>query len=304
MPSRSGSEPSGPSSYGPDAPDVTAALDRLYAAPLDGFVAVRRELAGQLKAGGDVAASRLVGALAKPSRTAWALNQVARKRPALVQAALDAHVTAQAVQKGGDAEAMRASARAYRDRVTEVIALATQLVHEDGSELASAQGRRIGATLQAVATGGDPGLREALVKGQLVGDVDVEDPFAGLELGPRAEHDGPRGTRAAPATAARSLPHEPSARHGATDSAAARAGADAAARQAAERERQARAQEREVKRARLAALETEAKEARASAREAEVTATRAQSEAERARRAVEAIEKRIEEARRDPRGDA
>jgi len=290
------------------SPDVTAALDRLYGAPLDGFVAMRRELAVELKAGGDVAAARLVGALVKPSRTAWALNQVARKRPALVQAAFDAHASAQAVQKGGDAEAMRASARLYRDRVTEVIALATQLVHEDGSELAPAQGRRIGATLQAVATGGDPALREALAKGRLAVDVDVEDPFAGFELVAGAAHARPRGARAVPATAARSSPHEPGARPAANDTTAARAEATAAARQAAERERerdrQARAREIEVKRARLAALETEAKVARASAREAEVTARRAQSEAERARRAVEAIEKRIEEARRGLRGDA
>jgi chromosome segregation ATPase len=61
----------------------------------------------------------------------------------------------------------------------------------------------------------------------------------------------------------------------------------------------ARAQEFEKRRERLAALEAEAKEARASAREAEVVAGRAQAEAERARRAVEALDKRLDEARRE-----
>jgi hypothetical protein len=287
----------GPAGDGGGKPgQVSEARDRLYAAPLDGFVALRRELAVALKAAGDPAASRTVAAMAKPSRTAWALNQVARKRPDLVKGALDGYASAQAAQKDGEGEAMRASARLYRDRVAEVIDAASGFVREDGSELGSAQGRRIGATLQAIASGGDAALREGLVRGRLVADVDVDDPFAGLEF----PLDGPdrKADRATKQPAHRSRhspspgPSHGSAHRGVPDEVA------AARVRAAERERVVRAQELEKRRARIAALEAEAKEARASAREAEVVAGRAQAEAERARRAVEALDRRLDEARR------
>jgi hypothetical protein len=276
---------------------VSEAGDRLYAAPLDGFVPLRRELAVALRAAGDPASSRIVAAMAKPSRTAWALNQVARKRPDLVKNALDGYASAQAAQKDGEGEAMRASARLYRDRVAEVIDAASAFVREDGSELGPAQGRRIGATLQAIASGGDAALREGLVRGRLVADVDVDDPFAGLEV----PLDGPdRKAQRAVKEAEHRSRHSPSPgpSHGSGHRSVPDEVAAARAR-AAERERAARAQEVEKKRARIAALEAEAKEARASAREAEVVAGRAQAEAERARRAVEALDKRLDEARRE-----
>jgi hypothetical protein len=71
-------------------------------------------------------------------------------------------------------------------------------------------------------------------------------------------------------------------------------------REAREREARQRALEKQRElRERVASLEGEVKGARAAAREAEVVASRAQAEAERARRAVEAIDKRLEEARRE-----
>jgi hypothetical protein len=282
----------GPAGHGDDE-HVAQATDRLFAAPLDSFVALRREIAVALKTRGDAAGGRRVAAMAKPSRTAWALNQVARQRPEVVKAALEAHAKAQAVQAEGDADAMRASARLYRERVAAVVETAEEFFRGGGGGLTPAQGRRVGATLQAIASGGDPALREALVKGRLVTDVDDDEPFAGLELATGSRrHEG--AIRSRPVVASSST-HDARAKSDA-EATAARA---RAAQRDAERERHARVQEREKKRARLAALEAEVKEARASAREAEVVAARAQSDAERARRAVEALEKRIDEARRE-----
>jgi hypothetical protein len=285
----------GPAGHGDDE-QVAQVTDRLFAGPLDSFVALRREIAVALKARGDAAGGRRVAAMAKPSRTAWALNQVARRRPEVVKAALDAHAKAQAIQADGDADAMRATARLYRERVAAVVETAEEFSRGDGggSGLTPAQGRRIGATLQAIAGGGDPALRDALEKGRLVTDVDDEEPFAGLEVDGTGSRRYEGASRPRPEVAPSST-HEARTKSDA-EAVAARA---RAAQRDAERERHARAQEREKKRARLAALEAEVKEARASAREAEVVAARAQSDAERARRAVEALEKRIDEARRD-----
>jgi hypothetical protein len=284
---------------------VSEALDRLFAAPLDEFVSLRRELAAALKKAGDVASSRAVAAATKPSRTAWALNQVARRRPELVKAALDAHEAAQRSQKEGAGESMRSSARLYRERVATVIEAAGSFVEEDGSELGPAHGRRIGATLQAIAGGGDAAQRDALVEGRLVADVDLDDPFAGVEIEPGVLRE--RAARNVGDGAGHRGPSSP--HRGSDDLSAARTrAADRQAREASERarreaqevrEKDARAKAIAKQREHIAALEAEVKGARAAAREAEVIASRAQTEAERARRAVEAIDKRLEEARRE-----
>ena len=297
--------------------EVAGALDGLYDAPFDEFVPRRRELAAKLRAGGDAAGARLVLAATKPSRTAWALNQVARRRPEVVKAALSARVKAAATQTTGEAEALRAAARAYRERLADVVQAAGDAVRDDGGELTVAQGRRISATVQAVAGDEDEGARERLLAGRLVADVDVDDPFAGLELGPARE---PRhapalrddlAARRTVAEAARARARDATHAHAksrdvekAGDLEKARARERELEQQAREREEEKRGRELEKARARVAGLEEEARAARTAAREAEVAASRAQADADRLRRAVEAVEKRLSEAKRDVRSRA
>jgi hypothetical protein len=273
------------------AGDAAGALDRLYAAPFDEFVSTRRELVASLRAAGDVAGARVVAAATKPSRTAWALNQVARRRPELLAAALDARARAAAVQASGDA--LRASARAYRDRLTELVQAASDVLREDGGELTASQGRRISATVQAIAGSDDASVREALLAGRLAADVDVDDPFAGLEAGPVHER---RGTASSPREA---LPPRqgPKRSHEAESALEKTRERERLAREREQREQETHAAELEKTRARVAALEDEARQARGAARDAEVAAGRAQAEAERLRRAVDAVEKRLSEAR-------
>jgi hypothetical protein len=260
------------------------ALERLYAAPLDGFIGLRRELAAAFRKAGNAAVSRDVAAAPKPSRTAWALNQVARRHPALLVAVLDARATALASQKGGDSEAVRASARAYRERVAAAVQAASQILREAGASGANAtQSRRMGTTLQALAGGGDAAGRARLLAGRLVADVDVDDPFAGLEMGPARDRPRPE-----PLPADELAPRR-----------AARAAAEATARaRAVQREKDKKGQEVAKANVRIRALEERAAAARASARQAEIAATRAQSEADRARREVDAVEQQLIEARR------
>lgn len=259
---------------------VGAAVERLHAAPLAAFVALRRELAAELRKAGETQASRMVATAPKPSRTAWALNQVARRQPELLNAVLQARAIAVASQKSGDPTSARATARAYRERVSDAVHAAGEFLGEAGSQLTATQGRRIGATVQALAGAEDAEGRARLLGGRLVADVDLDDPFAGLELGPAPERRG----------AAIPPPRD--------DLAPRRAARAAAERERiAQRERERRAHELEKARARVRSLETELTQARASARHAEVAATRAQSEAERARRAADALEQRLDEAR-------
>jgi hypothetical protein len=275
------------SGAGVSADAVSAALDRLYGARLDEFIALRRDLAAALRKGGNAPASRLVAAASKPSRTAWALNQVARRRPEILVAVLDARTKAVAAQKDGTSEAVRATARAYRDEVARAVRAAAEILQQAGVDLPAIQARRLGSTVQALA-GEEADGRAKLLGGRLVADIEVDDPFAGLEVG----LDRERRTVEAP------VRDDVAERRVARAARATQAAAEAARERAGERERERKAQELEKARDRLRALEQEASEARATARQAEVAATRAQADADRARRAVEAVERQLDEARR------
>jgi hypothetical protein len=241
----------------PKPDPLSEALDRLYGAPLERFVALRRELVASLRGSGDAAASKVVGSAVKPSRTAWALNQIARRRPELLSALFAARDRATAAQNRGDSDELRGCVRAYRERLAEVVDRARSAAAEAAMDLSAAQGRRIGETLQACAAGSE--ARAGLLAGRLSQDVALEDSFAGLGPGPVPKgHQEKGGERQA---------------------------------------RQARQRAIDQARDQVATLEHRAAEARAAARQASALARRAQSEAEDAARAAAEAEQKLERAR-------
>lgn len=116
-------------------------VDALYALDPSEFVAARDALAKDLKAAGDQDAAAGVKSLKKPTKAAWAINQVARSHPDDVAALLDAGATLRerqaAALSGGDAGALRDAAadrrNAVRTLVGHVVALAGVTVREDAS---------------------------------------------------------------------------------------------------------------------------------------------------------------------------
>ena len=70
--------------------DLAAGIDRLYALPLEEFVAARNELARALKKDGEADAAAEIAALKKPTLVAWAVNQLAHTRRREVDLLLDA----------------------------------------------------------------------------------------------------------------------------------------------------------------------------------------------------------------------
>lgn len=61
--------------------DVESAIQELYGAPREEFIARRRELARAARAEGDTAAATEIERLAKPTTAAWIANQLARTDP-------------------------------------------------------------------------------------------------------------------------------------------------------------------------------------------------------------------------------
>jgi hypothetical protein len=252
------------------------AIEQLYGAPLERFVPLRRELVARLRSAGDLPASRLLAAMNKPSRAAWALNQVARHEARRLRELFGAWDAAAAAQKEGDANQVRASTRQYRDRVLEVTNAARDLLAQGGANPNAVLLRQIGASLQAACAGGAE-TREQLLSGRLADDIDSEDPLAGLEMGPPVR----RRTGDAASKGSDSSQRE-------TD-----------ARVARERQRERQEREQRIDQARelVKLLDEKARAARAASRDAVTAAKRAETEAARASQAAKDADARLEAAR-------
>lgn len=154
------------------APDQ--ALDDLYALPLEEFTPARNDLAARLRKAGQRDDAEAVKRLAKPSITAWALNQVARREPEAIGALLDAGAalaTAQrALMAGRDRAGFRSATEAQRVALERLLRSAAGILQEAGHPANKATLDRLEATLRAAANGHEAGA--VLRRGVLVEDLD------------------------------------------------------------------------------------------------------------------------------------
>ena len=63
-------------------PDFEAVVDELYAAPPSSFTSLRTDAVKEARGRGDRELAKAIGALRKPTRSAWVLNQLVRSSPA------------------------------------------------------------------------------------------------------------------------------------------------------------------------------------------------------------------------------
>jgi hypothetical protein len=149
--------------------DLPDAADPLYELPLEDFVRERDALAGRLRQDGDKEAAAQVKQLTKPSRAAWAVNQLVRSQPKARQALVEAGEASQrAAERLGDPEAadeLRLAATAGRRAVSELMAAARGLVSRDGKSLGEGPLRGVEDTLHAALA--DPEIRAKVAEGRL-----------------------------------------------------------------------------------------------------------------------------------------
>ena len=175
-------------------PDVERELDHLYGLPLGEFTAARNELAKRLKKAGQTAEAERVGALAKPSVSAWAVNQLPRREPAGVRGLLDAGEQLVDAQRealaGKGADSFDAANRRQRDAVRALVRAATAVLTDAGHRPSDAIKERLASSLRAASV--DPDGRRLLESGRL--EADVESGGLGLLAG-----IAPSGRKRAPA---------------------------------------------------------------------------------------------------------
>jgi hypothetical protein len=237
-------------------------LDRLFGLPLDAFVGARDEAARALRRCGDTGAAERVGALRKPSVSAWAVNQLARRHPDRLGRLLESGERLRAAHRaaltGGGRTGLAEASRAERVAVAELVEAAAGALAAAGRPASEAVRDRIAGTLHAAAREGE--AAELVRKGRLVRDLDPSG-FGGL-VAPAAPGDAP--------------PAEPEA--------AGRSGREAPARERRRADRRAR----EEARRQASAAADAAILARRQAERLRHAADRAEEAAARARSAADA----------------
>jgi hypothetical protein len=149
-------------------------LDRLYGLPLDGFIAARDEAARQLKQEGQAEAAAEVAGLRKPSVSAWAVNQLARRHVDRLAELLESGERLRAAHRaalaGRGASGLAAAGRTERGVVAELVELAARELEAAGRPASPGVRERIGNTLHAAAH--DTAAAALVRRGRLTRDLD------------------------------------------------------------------------------------------------------------------------------------
>jgi hypothetical protein len=218
---------------------VADSVDELYALPLEEFTSARNDLAKRL---GDPDIRKLK----KPSVSAWAANQLARRREVDVRRLLRAGERLEQAQRGlvgGGGQREFADAQSEeRDAVRRLRSEAAEILREGGHPASDATLERLAGTLRAAAASKEG--RSTLREGRLTEDLEPLGfgVFEGLVPQPRSGR-----ARTRPAAAPRPNPRLEKAR---AELDAARAEADAAVKASKAAEREAEAARRAADRAR------------------------------------------------------
>ena len=257
-----------------DDAGAAAGIDGLFQLPLAEFTASRNALASRLKKAGRGDDAEVVKGLAKPSVSAWVVNQLYwRQREAFdrLLSAGERFRTAQSAQLGGQSVDIREPLEARRTALAHLAKLAAATLRDAGHAASPEAMRRITTTLEALSVYGS--LPDAPPAGRLVDDVDPPGFETLASLVPRVG----RGSKGDEPT--RIIPFQQKARK----------------RRGQKNGAPSPEQEEELRRARLAAV----KDAEASLREARKTAQQAEAALKKAAaRAKEAEQEKLEAEQR------
>ena len=162
-------------------------LDALFRLPVAEFTAARNTLAAQLKKGGRRDESDRVKALAKPSISAWAVNQLYwnhREAFDRLIATGERFRKAQSSGRAGKVADMREALDARRDALSHLSDLATALLRDADSSPTPETIHRISTTLEAMSAYAS--FPDDLRPGRLTRDVDPPGFESFASLIPRA----------------------------------------------------------------------------------------------------------------------
>ena len=155
-------------------------LDDLFRLRPEEFTAARNALAKRLKSEGERERAAEVQVLRKPTVTAWALNQVAREQPEVVDRVIHAgEGLRSAMEKaiGGDRSNFQSAQSEERHSIQEAVDAASTVMEAAGVQVTETSRQRMTDTLRAATV--DASVEDLLRRGVLVADTSA--PGFGLE---------------------------------------------------------------------------------------------------------------------------
>ncbi len=280
----------------PEARDLDHALDELYGVTPKEFVGTRKSLAAELRTGGDATAAKQLAEARRPTTAAWALNQLARAHPELVDELIERGAELRRVQSRaatGGADRLR---EATAERRAALDAAADAALALAGEITANPEAHRDAITATLEAGSADESIGEVVRAGRLVREVEGAVGFpeiATLSLvqGGRAPKAKATADKRAVAEAREPKPAPDVAARVALES------AEAEARRAAQRASELAVKVGEAEQV-LDDRRAELDQAQAALREAQSAARRVRNDLEAAERAASAADRAVEKARR------
>lgn len=180
----------------PSARDpVAEAADELYGLPPGGFVAARRARADAARRAGDRSGATSINGLRKPTLAAWALNQLARRRPAELRGYLDLADALRTAQRELQGRRLRDLSEQRHHIVAALTREATGIAADAGAALGAAHQREITQTLHAALA--DEDVSGQLAAGRLTAAGTATTAFPGADLADSADQpdaEPPAGT--------------------------------------------------------------------------------------------------------------
>ena len=145
-------------------------IGALFKLPLTQFVSARKALAARLKKTGFVSESEAVKALAKPSLSAWTVNQLYWRHRDAFDELIATGQRFRKAQVAGKMANMREALDARREALSELSDLATKVLRDAGHNPSLDTLRSVGTTLEALSVA--TSLSDGPTLGQLTADID------------------------------------------------------------------------------------------------------------------------------------
>jgi flagellar biosynthesis GTPase FlhF len=156
-------------------PKLDDDIDALFKLPLTEFVGARKALAARLKQNGFVSEAEGVKALAKPSISAWMVNQLYWRHREAFDELIATGQRFHKAQVTGKMVNMREALDARRDALSHLSDLATEALRDAGHNPSLDILRRISTTLEALSVATSPSatsLSDSSTPGRLTHDID------------------------------------------------------------------------------------------------------------------------------------
>jgi hypothetical protein len=290
---------------------IAEVADELYGLTPAEFTAARDERARQVRAAGERELAAAIKKLARPTSSAWLVNQLARQAPEQMTHLYEVGEALAEAQRTLAGDRLRELSGQRRQAISELMPAAGELAEDLGQPASPAVLGEVRSTLEAALA--DAAARSAVQSGRLtkalayagIGEVDLSAALAiPLDAAPVTAKAGPK----AAARTARSAGRPETAAGGPQTAAAAlraaQADADEAAAALAEAERQVAsvAEQRQFLARRIAHLERELAQAHAENTQLARDGKQAERDRAAAVRAADSAQRRLDKSARPAAG--